>query len=353
MKLYKILVVDDEAAILNILEEALRPEYEVLTAMNGQNALSIMEEKEDIALAISDQKMSGITGVELMEELTRKYPDTVRILITGYAEDDLFMNAINVGHIYGFITKPWDLNELKTVVRKGVRHYEKTQMLREPHVRSLLHSGILSVEQLESIVQATEDSKKSIGEILIDNGIILPNELNTAMMIGDSEQKDLAEVLIEREIVFESDLEIAREQQKQGQKNLTDTLVEMGYADEDTILTCYALHLEIPYVPLTQFPTRMHVAEMLPSKLAYEYAIVPVDAAGRTLVVATSEPLSEKVKAGIEAEIGRRVMTILSKRRDIEKSLRKYYPDESTVTAFQYGKPEEQTEGVGINAERT
>ena len=174
-----------------------------------------------------------------------------------------------------------------------------------------------------------------------------------AMTVGDSEQKDLAEVLIEREIVFESDLEIAREQQERGQKSLTDTLVEMGYADEDTILTGYALHLEIPYVPLPQFPERMHIVEMLPSRLAYEYTIVPVDVAGRTLVVATSEPLSEKVKADIEAEIGKRIMTILSKRRDIKKTLRKYYPAESTITAFQYEKPEEQTEGVGVNAERT
>ena len=350
---YKILVVEDNPGALNALEEALRADYDVLTSTNGQDALSVIEEDEDIALVISDQKMSGITGVELMEELARRYPDTVRILITGYAEDDLFMNAINVGHIYGFIAKPWRLEELQAAVRKGIRHYEKTQMLREPHVRALLQCGILSVEQLESIVQATEDSKKSIGEILVDNGIILPDELNTAMIIEGSEQKDLAEVLIERGVVFESDIEIAREQQKRGQKSLAGTLVEMGYADEDTILTCYALSLGIPCVPLTQFPERMHIAEMLTPELAYEYTIVPVDATGQTLVVAVSEPLSEKMKNDIEAEIGRRVMTILSKRRDIERAIREYYPEEPTITALQRRKPEEQTEGVGVDAERT
>ena len=353
MKPHNILIVDDNARVLNALEAALRTEYNVFAATNGQDALSIVEEEEDIALVISDQKMAGITGIELLEELARRYPDTVRILITGYAEDDLFVNAINVGHIYGFVAKPWRVNELRIVVKKGIRHYEKGKMLREPHVRSLLHSGILSVEQLESIVQATEDSKKSIGEILVDNGIILPNELDTAMLLGASEHKDLAEVLVERGIVFESDLEIAHDQQKRGQKNLTDTLVEMGYADEDTILTCYALHLEMPFLPVTQFPERMHLAEMLPSRLACENTIIPMDAAGRTLVIATSEPLNEKVKAAIEEEIGKRVMTILSKRRDIEKLLGKYYPDESTTAEPRYGETEKETEGVGANAERT
>jgi len=343
MKPSKILIVDDDPRILNALEATLKPEYNVFSTSSGQDALAMMKEEKDIALAISDQKMGGMTGIGLMEELARRYPDTVRMLITGYAADDLFMNAINVGHIYGFITKPWEVNELRAIVRKGIGHYEKTRILQEPRIRTLLHSGILSMEQLESALRANEAEGMSMGEIFVNQGIVTRNELNTAMIVGDSEQKDLAEVLMDRGIVSQSDLEMAREQQQHEQKSLTETLVEMGYVDEDTILSCYAVQLEMPYVPLPQFPERAHVAKMLPSGLAYEHTIVPVDSAGQIIVIATAEPLNDEVKASIEAKTGRRVMTILTKHGDIKEALEKYYKKEPTTIERQHGKHTEQT----------
>ncbi len=342
MGTYKILAVDDDPMVLGALIDALKSEYSVFSATDGQSALAIMEE-ENIALVISDQKMAGMTGIELMEEFAKRYPDTVRIIITGYVEDELFMDAINVGHIYGFIAKPWKLNELRATVRKGIHHYEKTQILREPHVRALLHGGILSMEQLESIFHANSKSQKSIGEILVEQGIVPATELKTATKLGKIEHKELHEVLIERGIISESDLEMAFEQQRREKKSLTRTLTEMEYADEDSILGCYALHLGIPYIPLTQFPVRKHLARMLSARLAYKHAIVPVDSVAQTIVVAASEPLSESAKLDIEEETGKRVMTILAKRRDIEEALGQYYAETPPLTENPREEPANQT----------
>lgn len=147
------------------------------------------------------------------------------------------------------------------------------------------------------------------------------------------------------------DLEMAREQQKRERKSLTDTLVEMGYADEDTILACYSVHLGIPCIPLPQFPQRASIARMMPPRLGYEYNIVPVDAAGKAIVVAVSEPLSEEVKASIEAEIGKRVTSILARRQDIQDALRTYYPDDVPEdTPRGYQEPGGELEGAIANA---
>jgi len=292
MQSHRILVVDDDPTVLHALGASLKPEYNVFSATNAQDALAIMDD-ENIALTISDHKMEGMTGVELMEKLSRKHPDVVRILVTGYAEDELFMDAINVGHIYGFINKPWRVAELRNMVRKGIRHYDKTQVLREPHIRTLLHSGILSVEQLDSVIQANEESEKSIGEIL----------------------------------------------------------VEQGYADEDTILTCYATQLGIPYIPLTQFPKEKRLARMLSSELAREHTIVLVDQVAQTLVMAASEPLNENTKRDIEEVTGKRVVVTLAKRQDIEARLKEYYGDEPLQPERQHENAASQQKGVTADAQ--
>ena len=102
----------------------------------------------------------------------------------------------------------------------------------------------------------------------------------------------------------------------------------MEYADEETILVSYALHLGMPYIPLDQLPKRKQLARILPSKLAYKHTIIPIDTAIKTLVVASPEPLSEDERLDIEKETGRRIMVTLAKRRDLEDGLGEYYEDE-------------------------
>ncbi len=128
---YGILVVDDEPGILESLELTLASEYRVFTASTGEEALAILEQ-EKIALIIVDQVMPGMTGVEILERVSERSPRTIRMLLTGYADMDSLVRAINEGRIYRYLPKPWEPDELRMDVRRALDAYrlawENTQL---------------------------------------------------------------------------------------------------------------------------------------------------------------------------------------------------------------------------------
>lgn len=130
MKKRNILIVDDQIEILNSLERQLREDYAVSTVSNGKDALALMREKE-FAVAIADQRMPGMTGVEFLEKSLSIQPEIVRILITAYADIQASIEAINKGQIYYYISKPWEPDELRLIVQKAVEHYLLQQKNRE------------------------------------------------------------------------------------------------------------------------------------------------------------------------------------------------------------------------------
>jgi CheY-like chemotaxis protein len=119
----RILIVDDEQAILETLQFTFEDEYEVLTAANGKRALEILARKSPIAVVISDQRMPSMTGSEFLRHVVERYPETVRILLTGFADLGAIIRAVNEGHIYSYIAKPWEPHELKQVVQRAVEFH--------------------------------------------------------------------------------------------------------------------------------------------------------------------------------------------------------------------------------------
>lgn len=124
--LHKILVVDDEVDNLDLLKRTFRRQYEVLTANGGKEALDILDQNE-VALIISDQRMPEMTGVELFEKSRDKFPNAIRILLTGYTDVNALVDAINMGHVYRYITKPWSREEIVLTVRRAIEHYDATK----------------------------------------------------------------------------------------------------------------------------------------------------------------------------------------------------------------------------------
>lgn len=115
----RILIVDDEEAILETMTFTFMDLYEVLTTSDPTRALEIMEENQPIAVVITDQRMPGMTGVELLSETYQRFPETVRIILTGFADAEATVKAINDGHIYGYVNKPWEPDELKAIVKRA------------------------------------------------------------------------------------------------------------------------------------------------------------------------------------------------------------------------------------------
>ena len=123
MKRYNLLIVDDEKEILRSLKLTFAEDHEVITASSGAEALEILQQ-QDIALIITDQRMPQMTGVQLLEKVIQINPRIIRIILTGYTDTAALIEAINQGHIYQYITKPWERQDLRLVVRRALETYE-------------------------------------------------------------------------------------------------------------------------------------------------------------------------------------------------------------------------------------
>jgi signal transduction histidine kinase len=130
-----LLVVDDEPEVLQSVHDLFRLDYRVLTCDVGEDALRLLESPEDIHAILSDQRMPGITGVDLLKIAKRLRPEATRLLFTAYADIKAVIDAINEGSVYRYIEKPWDAQELQAVVRQAVEKHdlivEKTLLLKE------------------------------------------------------------------------------------------------------------------------------------------------------------------------------------------------------------------------------
>lgn len=121
---YKVLAVDDEAGILSALTRQLRrTAYELTTAGSGAEALALMEQQK-FQIVISDMRMPEMNGAEFLSAVKSSYPETVRILLTGYADMESTIRAINEGGIFSYIAKPWEREELIGLLDRAAAHYQ-------------------------------------------------------------------------------------------------------------------------------------------------------------------------------------------------------------------------------------
>ncbi len=120
---HTILVVDDEPDVVQSVQDLLRLDYKVLGATRATEGIKIMESVE-VQVVISDQRMPEMTGVEFLRRVRDHHPDTLRLLITGYADIKAVIDAINQGSVYRYITKPWDPDELQTIIRQATQQYD-------------------------------------------------------------------------------------------------------------------------------------------------------------------------------------------------------------------------------------
>lgn len=193
----RILIVDDEEAILETMTFTFMDLYEVLTTSDPTQALGIMEENAPIAVVITDQRMPGMTGVELLREIYERHPETIRIILTGFADSEATIQAINDGHIYGYVNKPWEPDELKALVRRAAELHALTlenrrlvEDLRDANlflaaVMDRLRTGAIAIDA-EGVVRAVNQPAKAFIGI---EGDIVGQTLATVM-----EREDLAEL---------------------------------------------------------------------------------------------------------------------------------------------------------------
>ncbi|MEO1559546.1 MAG: response regulator, partial [Cyanobacteria bacterium J06632_19] len=177
-KKQKILVVDDEPDNLDLLYRTFRRDFQVLKADSGTNALQVLAEEGEVAVIISDQRMPEMKGTEFLSKTLPQFPDTVRIILTGFTDIEDLVDAINAGQVYRYITKPWDPEELKVVVQRAAETYDllkqRTEELRRANSQmALLTSSIQVTKTVSSKEESLEPIATIYGETFAADGCIL------------------------------------------------------------------------------------------------------------------------------------------------------------------------------------
>jgi FixJ family two-component response regulator len=152
---HTLLCIDDDKNILSSLKRILQREgYEVLTSSSCAEALDILKSEHDIHIMLCEQKMPEMSGTAFYAEAMGKYPDIVRIVLTGFADIDAISESINQGHIYKIILKPWNEDNLKLEIKQAAEHYELTQ--------SNKRLTLQTIEQNEKLISINENLERMV-----------------------------------------------------------------------------------------------------------------------------------------------------------------------------------------------
>ncbi|OIQ74474.1 hydrogenase transcriptional regulatory protein hupR1 [mine drainage metagenome] len=159
-----LLLVDDESNIVAALKRLLRRDgYEILTASSGQAGLDLLA-KQKVGVILSDQRMPGMTGVEFLRKAKTLYPDTIRIVLSGYTELRSVTDAINEGAIYRFLTKPWEDEPLREQIRKAFEYKDVIEENRQLDikVRTANQELVAANRQLSAMLEKVASQSTSV-----------------------------------------------------------------------------------------------------------------------------------------------------------------------------------------------
>jgi two-component system response regulator AtoC len=142
-KRYPILIVDDEQDNLDAFRFNFRKTFDILSATSGAEALTVLADR-DVAVIVTDQRMPKMTGLELLREARTVRPDAVGIILTAFTDVDVLIEAINLGQIYRYVTKPWDAKELRGILQYGLERFHLTRENRRLEAQLGEYTGYLN-----------------------------------------------------------------------------------------------------------------------------------------------------------------------------------------------------------------
>ena len=166
----KILIVDDEPDNLDLLYRTFHRDYKVLRAESGPAALEILAKQGEVAVIISDQRMPKMSGTEFLSLTAAKYPDVIRIILTGYTDVEDLVEAINAGQVFKYVTKPWDAQELMNLVSQAVETHNllktRTNELRRAlSQESLLYAVTNTIRSAPNYQEMLQRIVESVGQM--------------------------------------------------------------------------------------------------------------------------------------------------------------------------------------------
>jgi signal transduction histidine kinase len=162
MDRHTILVVDDEPDVVKSVKDLLRLDYHVLGATRASEAVEILRNQE-VHLVMTDQRMPEMTGVQFLSKVRGDYPEAIRLLFTGYADIRAVIDAINQGNVYRYITKPWDPDELQSVIREACERYDL--LVERKRLFALLQTQNRELETVNNQLRAANELKTNFIQV--------------------------------------------------------------------------------------------------------------------------------------------------------------------------------------------
>lgn len=256
---YRLLIVDDEPGIVRALNRVFRQEnYEVVTAGSGEEGLQRMAEGS-FHLVISDFMMPGMDGARFLREVKQRSPETIRIMLTGHANTDAVMGAINEGAVYKFILKPWNDDDLRVTVALALEQYDLISRNR---------------------ALKAENEKKS-------------KEIWALSRLAASNRSRLGIMLHKQNLLSTAQLQELSQLQERRKEALIVLLLEKDWVPERRIRQLLKSEMLIDEVQLPEFQVDKALTELIPHSFCSRQLVVPLKLQGRRLLLAMADPLDE------------------------------------------------------------
>jgi type II secretory ATPase GspE/PulE/Tfp pilus assembly ATPase PilB-like protein/DNA-binding response OmpR family regulator len=254
---YRLLLVDDEPNILSSLRRVFQREnYELLFAKDGNEALRIME-KQPAELIMTDFMMPGMNGSELLREVRERWPNTIRIMLTGHANTDAVMGSIKEGAVYRFILKPWNDDDIRLTIALALEQYELIQ-----RTRALEKETKKQHKDLETISKLTATNRSQLAILLHKRGWLNPQQIQQLHREMQSHKTPVVRQLLKHEWVdFRKVFEMLRD----------DMLFEA--------------------IDLREFQPDPALLSLVPQKICTRQLVMPLRAQGQRLRLAMVDPM--------------------------------------------------------------
>jgi len=314
---YKILFVDDEPNVLKAMRRIFRQEnYQLLTAESGTEALKLIEQNQPVHVVVSDHRMPAMTGTDLLKQVKAKYPQTIRIMLTGYADTDAVMGAINEGAVYKFITKPWNDDDLRLTVSLAIEQYD---LIREN--TSLKKQAASQKKEIKRLSRFVNTHRSQLGTFLLNDKIIDQTILEKALSIQTKSNNVLSRVL-----------------------------VNIGAVSEKTIISVIESNTGINRVSPAEFNVPDALASLIPKDICEKNILLPLKKSGPKLIVAMADPTDFAKIDDLSFITGMPVQPVIAPSKEILDKIKEIYGEndafENALSEIDLNDPTEQIEIV-------
>lgn len=298
---YRILLVDDEPNILKSLVRVFRKEnYVICTACSGKEALDLMG-KDSFHLIISDHKMPGMTGSELLQKVRELYPDTIRIMLTGHADTAAILGAVKDGAVYRFILKPAQEDDLRVSVALALEQFDIIKKNKE-----LLNTNTRQTKELEALSKFRMVSKSQ-----------LPTLLHQYGHINQSQAQKLYHI------------------QPQLKKSMLKVILEKGWVSEKKIRSMLKKEMLLEEIAIHEIQVDPAVTELIPRVFCIRNQVLPLKLQGKKqLLLAVADPTDRDMTNNIRFITGLQIETVLADLTGLESKITAVYGEEEKSVSF-------------------